>query len=699
MKNDNPRIRAAGGMLCALLAFQTAMASAAATLPNVFSDHAVLQRDAPVPVWGRAEPGEKVTVRFAGQSHAATADAKGDWRVVLDPMPASAEPRELTVHTAASKDKPAAAVRDVVVGEVWVCAGQSNMGTTMAGTPWWMAHVPSASHPQIRLLALGGNGGLPMAAPQKDVPDVWHPCTPASAFSFSAIGYFFGTRLHAELGVPVGMIKASSWGVPAEQYVSVDALRTSDRHRARLERLDADVAAFESAQPARDAAEAGKRQAFETAMAAFERTVREQDAGLRESWPSGEGDRAAWTTVRMPGRVEAPELRDAGGVVWLRKETTVLPSWAGRELRLHLGGFGDAAATVFFNGREIGRSGDTTHLEGFPITASEAVAGKAVVAVRLVNDRATPFQIGGPEFLLYLAPADGGHDDERMPLPGDWERRVGCVVPRDALPPSSPSPAVSPAARGAPGCLYNGMIAPLVGYGIGGVLWYQGENDAKEHEAYTDLFPLLIRSWREAWQSEFAFLWVQLPNYVANGKPRDVATPPTDAKPADYPLGWAPMREVQLKTLSLPNTAMAVTIDCGESWDIHPANKRLVAERLLKAALGRVYKRDVVGSGPVFESLTVEKDAIRLRFSQIGGGLVARGGPLRSFAIAGDDRVFHWAEATIDGDTVVVRSPKVPKPAAVRYAFSGDPPRPNLYNAEGLPASPFRTDDWELGVD
>ncbi|OPZ30951.1 MAG: hypothetical protein BWZ02_00485 [Lentisphaerae bacterium ADurb.BinA184] len=253
------------------------------------------------------------------------------------------------------------------------------------------------------------------------------------------------------------------------------------------------------------------------------------------------------------------------------------------------------------------------------------------------------------------------------------------------------------------------MLAPIAGYPIRGVIWYQGESNAGRAREYETLFPLLIGSWRRAWLrpapavpeggaqvADFAFLWVQLPNFIGQGRPKDYMPPAADAPPADFPLGWAALREVQLKTLAAPHTAMAVSIDIGESWDIHPNNKKTVADRLARAALGSVYGRDVVISGPLYDTMAVEGDRIRLCFRHVGAGLVARGGELRQFAVAGEDRVFVWASAAIDGETVRVWSGRVPRPVAVRYAFFADPQGANLYNADGLPASPFRTDDWPL---
>jgi sialate O-acetylesterase len=303
-----------------------------------------------------------------------------------------------------------------------------------------------------------------------------------------------------------------------------------------------------------------------------------------------------------------------------------------------------------------------------------------------------------------LTPAQGSSRGERLPLAGDWKYRAGCAWPRDGLP-RRPSPRVSPAAaNGAPGALYNGMLAPIAGFPVKGVLWYQGESNAERAKQYETLFPLLIRTWRKAWGQDFAFLWVQLPNFLEVRKAKDRTPLAPGLAPDDLPLGWAAVREVQSRVLSVPQTGMAVTIDIGQTWDIHPNNKKTVAERLALIALGQVYGKDVAYSGPVYDSMSVEGDQVRLRFRHAAGGLVAKGGPLRQFAIAGEDRKFVWAQAKIvppaspgqAGDAVLMSEAGVKKPFAVRYAFCADPQGANLCNAAGLPASPFRTDDWEL---
>ncbi len=682
------RFAHAAGIAAVLMTTGTAMA--VPTLPNVFSAHAVLQRDTPLPVWGTAAPGEKLTVELAGQRQAATADAGGQWRVHFAPLPAGG-PHTLVVSGTESIRRA-----DILIGDVWICAGQSNMGTTMGGAQWWMSECPGANVPTIRFLNLGGNGGYTAAEPQRDVPDSWYPCLPATSFPFSAVGYFFARQLQHELGVPIGMIKASSWGAAAEPYVPVAALRSLPQYERLLATLANATAAYQKKAPEYERTFAEKGTACAAKLKELESAAAAQDPGLAEHWEQPATQLAAWATVRLPGSLETPELKGLAGTVWVRRDTMVVRSWVGKDLTLQLGGC-QGKATVYFNGTEVGANSADADALGYRIPAALAKAGGNTIVVRIVNLTGAPHRLGGPEFLLYLAPADGGVGDERMPLPGDWKCRVGYTVPREQVPRPPPPPPQSPAAaQTAPGSLYNAMLAPLAGYPIKGVIWYQGESNAGRAQEYATLFPLLIRTWREAWGQDFAFLWVQLPNFLGAGMPKGSVPPAPDALPGDLPLTWAALREAQLQTLALPHTGMAVTIDIGEPWDIHPNNKKTVADRLVRAALGGVYSRKGEYSGPLFESMKIRGGKACIRFRHTGTGLVAADGPLKQFAVAGADRKFVWAEARIVGDTVEVSSAQVQQPVAVRYAFCGDPAGANLYNSAGLPASPFRTDTWEL---
>jgi len=486
-------------------------------LPQVFSEHMVLQQQMPVPVWGWAAPGEKVTVSMAGQSKSATADAQGKWSLRLDPLKAGGP------HVFCVKGKNTVQLADVLVGETWLCSGQSNMAMSVGGSANRDAEVAAAKYPQIRMLQVERTTA---ETPQDDVKAKWLVCSPETVAGFSAAGYFFGRELHQQLKLPVGLINSSWGGTPIQ----------------------------------------------------------------------------AWTSTKAQQSV--PEL--AKIVTGLQRAIdTYDPAKAQQQYEKQLEAFKRAAAK---------------------------------------------------------AKADG-------------------VAFKGRAPRKPVHPRVSPSSAGR---LYNGMIAPLVPYALRGAIWYQGETDAGGAARYGLQLRTMIADWRGAWQEgDFPFLFVQLPNFKA-----------LQQKPSETS-GWPLIREQFLKTLSFPNTGMAVTIDIGDAEDIHPKNKQDVGRRLAWWALAKVYKTGMPASGPLFREAKKAGKAIIVEFDCCGGLASRDGGPLKGFAIAGKDRKFVWADAQIQGQRLRVSSPAVPEPEAVRYLWANNPNPPgNLVNQAGLPASPFRTDEW-----
>ncbi|QDU96032.1 sialate O-acetylesterase [Lignipirellula cremea] len=471
------------------LAWGAATAQAEVKLASVFGDSMVLQRELPVPVWGWAEPGEKVTVQFGDQSQSTEAGKDGRWQVTLTALKASDQGATLTVSGANTIE-----LKDVLVGEVWICSGQSNMEWSLGGAINGKEEIADSDHPLIRLFNVPGH--LTSPTPLSECPGKWQVCGPTTSGSFSAVGYFFGRRLQKELNVPIGLI-GSNWG------------------------------------------------------------------GTRiEPWTSPAGFHSV------------PELKEIANTVDAYDETT---------------------------------------------------------------------QVAG----------------------------------------------------GSPSAIYNAMIHPLAPFCMRGAIWYQGESNGGEGESYYHKTKALVNGWRKLFNPDLAFYWVQLADFQA---------------PNDDPAGgngWAKLREAQRKALDIKHTGMAVIIDIGEAKDIHPRNKQDVGDRLAQWALHQTYdKQDLVASGPLYKGQKVEGDSIRLMFDNVGSGLIVgekegleptkevKDGKLQRFAIAGEDKVWHWADAVIDGDTIVVKSAEVASPQAVRYAFSMNPEGANLYNREGIPASPFRTDNW-----
>lgn len=558
-----------------------------------------------------------------------------------------------------------------MVGDVWVASGQSNMVWPLNQSRNGDAETRAASFPQIRLFALLRE---PAAAPLMDCRGKWASCSPETAGGFSGVAYFFGRDLHARLGVPIGLIQSDVGGTPAESWTDPAWLRD-----------DPDFAELLTKTPPAGAAAPLGQAAYEKTMNDWYVGAMMKDAGNRgfaQGWagPSPPGE---WGTMNLPGAWEANEPRlDIDGAVWYRHTVTIPRGWVGKGLTLSLGTIADRDVT-YFGGVEVGASGgqypDASVRRTYTVPARLVVEGPVVIAVRVFNMIAAGGFTGEPSDMRLHLTTDPA---SALSLAGPWRFRIEADRSAASVPPMPPPPADVWTAWSTGG-LYNGMVAPLTRHAIRGVIWYQGESNVGRPDQYHKLFPTLIRGWRKAWgQGDFPFLFVQLANFN-----------PRRSEPSES--DWAELREAQLAALGMRKTAMAVAIDVGEAADIHPKNKRDVGLRLALAARSVAYnERGVAHSGPVFRSMSRAGGSLILRFAHTDGGLQAAGGvPLRGFAVAGKDRRFHWADAAIRRGAVVVTSPKVPDPVAVRYAWA-DNPDCNLVNGAGLPAVPFRTDRW-----
>jgi len=633
----------------ALAAAVLVPAAQAAVVPHaLFSDHAVLQQGRDVPVWGTARDGEQVTVEFAGQK-VTTVAHDGRWLVHLAAVPAGG-PYTMTI---AGDNR--VTIADLLVGEVWICSGQSNMerqlGLREGQQPIanWEQEVAAANHPQLRHFLVPQKPALEPAA---SVTGRWVVCSPATVADFTAVGYFFGRDLLQARHVPVGLIHSSWGGTPAEAWTSRAALRQRPDFAGPVAQAEQAIAQIKSG--TYDQAKA---------MAAW---MQQYDAGSAEGapWSDPPLDTSAWKAMTLPVFWEKAGLPDFDGVVWFRRTFDLPASWNGGDAELHLGAIDDAD-TTWVNGVAVGATDGWQIPRLYRVPAGVLRAGSNVVAVRVLDTGGGGGLYGGGDSLR-LAPA-AGRDGPALSLAGPWRYRVAANLATGPRPPVDPTQ--SPLT---PGGLYNGMVAPLQPYAIRGVIWYQGEANVGRETQYRTLFPALIADWRRAWgQGEFPFLFVQI-------------APFKDMTPE--------IREAQLLAWQhTPNTAMVVTIDCGDAADIHPPHKQPVGARLGLAARALAYGEALEYSGPVFHALRPAGGRAVLAFTHLGGGLVAQGGPLTGFTIAGADRVFHPATAVIEGDTVAVAAPEVAQPVAVRYGWANVPVG-NLFNAAGLPASPFRTD-------
>ena len=617
------------------------------------SDGMVLQRRAPVVVWGWATPGGAVSVELAGHAARVLAGADSLWRAELPALEAGG-PHVLTVAGADTLR-----VRDVLVGEVWLASGQSNMELTVRRADRAAEEIASAAFPEIRAFNVPRREAR---TPRHDVRGgAWRPATPAHVGGFSAVAYFFARRVHRELGVPVGILHASWGGSNGETWVSTRALQ-------RLPELAADATAFEH-NP--DSVVARLEAAQDAKLAVWRDTIRTADAGhaARPMWSAATLDTAGWRPMTLPNRWEEHGLPGFDGIVWFRRTVDAPAGWADQDAELRLERVEDEDS-VWVNGVFVGSRTQVGDVRRYRVPAGTLRAGANTVAV-WAHDRTGFGGITGDT--LALVRADGA----AIPLGGAWRYRVGVRLPSGA--PAQPRLLW----HQQPGMLYNGLLAPLAPYRIGGVLWYQGESNTRRADRYEALLGTLIDSWRGVW-GPVPFLVVQLPNYHrAQTDPNERAV-------------WATFREAQTAAArARARTGVAVTIDVGDADDVHPTDKQTVGDRLARLALADVYGRRIAASGPVFAGMRVEGGALRLAFTGMEGGLAVRGSTLRGFAVAGADGRFAWAEARVDGDAVVVRSARVPVPVAVRYAWGDNPPA-TLYDGAGLPAAPFRTDTWPL---
>lgn len=636
-----------GWLTSAVLA---SVAQAAVTPNPLFVDHAVLQQGTKVPVWGTADPGEAVTVAMAGQKVSTAAGPDGKWVAYLGSMKAGG-PFTLTIS-----GRNEIVLTDILVGDVWVCGGQSNMerqlGPRVGQQPIddWEKEVAAARYPRIRHFGVAQEKSL---TPLQTVKGKWEVCTPDAVKDFTAVGYFFGRDLYRARHVPIGLIHSSWGGTPAEAWTSEAGLRSLPDFAAlprQLETLIADP-------------EAAKRQ-YEVQLESW---FASHDAGSSagQPWSAPALDTGSWKTMALPTLWEDAGEPTLNGVVWFRK-TFDLPAAAARAAAELDVGMIDDIDTTWVNGVKVGATVGYNLVRKYPVPAGLLKAGRNVVAVRVL-DTGGGGGIWGDQKLQVVF--SGKAAPEAVDLTGPWRFRIGLNLEEAPPPPTAVIGDV-----GTPTVLYNGMIAPLLPYAIRGVVWYQGEANVRREQQYRTLFPATIADWRHAWGQDFPFLFVQI-------------APHHDMTPE--------IREAQLLTWEhTPGTAMVVTMDIGDANDIHPTHKQPVGARLALAARALAYGEHLEYSGPVFDVMTVKGGKAALRFTHLGGGLVARGGALRGFTVAGPDKVFHPARAEIRGRTVVVTSDAVADPVAVRYGWANVPDG-NLFNKAGLPASPFRTDTEE----
>ncbi len=649
-------------------------------LPAIIASGMVLQQSRSVPIWGWADPGEDIAVAPSWIAQPLTVRAKpdGSWRVMLQTPPASSNPVSMTI-----RGNNTITLKDILVGEVWLCSGQSNMEWPLASTDGAEDAISAATHPRIRLFTVQN---AVAASPLPDCRGSWSVCTPESARNFSAVGYYFGVAVQSELKVPIGLIAADWGGTPAEAWTSEPTIRAFPDfadHLAMCEQIRASDAARKR----------GSSDTADAAFAAWLNQLDEADVGSRDpkidprgGWFADTFDDSAWPTMNVPGHWTG-ELEQFDGIVWMRT-TFDAPAGITRtgNAVLSLGPIDDCD-TVWINGQRAAASmnpGVHATPRRYTIPPGIIRPGTNSIAIRIL-DTGGPGGVTGEPDACKLLIQTGSDSQVEISLALPWRAMKGAALSTLPRRPQSLSSAPWIATN-----LYNGMIAPITGFGLRGALWYQGESNVSRAFQYRTLFPAMISDWRTQWA------------LAAGGKPGD-----KDLFPFYFvqiaPFGYdrdtgqaAELREAQTLTLSLPNTGMAVTMDIGDPADIHPTNKKEVARRLSLWALAKTYGREGIAySGPMYKSMRVQNNRVYLSFDHVGKGLTKGDGTpgqsLTHFTIAGEDQKFLPAQATIEGDEVAVWHNDILKPAAVRYAW-GAADQPNLKNKDGLPAPSFRTD-------
>ncbi len=628
-------------LLTCILCFSISI-SAAIRLPRVFSDNMVLQRDTPVKIWGWADKQANISVMFQGQTAEAKANSKGFWTVTLKPM-SHGGPFEMRI---AERGKETMVLANILIGDIWLGSGQSNMEWVVKNSNNSSEEIAEGNYDKLRLFTV--NKAMSYS-PMEDVSGgPWQVCSSHTVGDFSAVAYFFGRKLLKELDVPIGLINSSWGGTIIETWISWDIMSLEEDYRT------INPKAYESMAKEN----AIRIEKYEAAL--------KHDKGLAEKWYDVSYQAHDWKKMEQPQEWGNTELGGSDGIVWLRKEIDLPSDVEDRAALLALGPVDDGDDT-YVNGKLVGSSLEYTKDRQYSLEPGMLKAGRNVIVVK-VTDTGGGGGLYGRKDQVFLEVSG-----KRFPLQGAWDHKSSVLTSDFGIKETGPNTF--------PSQLYNAMIAPLTSFAIKGVIWYQGESNTSKAQHYQVLFPSLIKNWRSKWGYDFPFFWVQLANFMA---------------PAELPKEsqWAELREAQSLTLKLPATGQAIAIDIGEAKDIHPRNKQDVGLRLALSALKVAYNKDVVDSGPVYKSMTIDGSKIKLSFMNTGGGLYAKDkyGYVKGFAIAGVDKKYVWAKAYVEGDRVVVSSDQVENPVSVRYAWGDNPDDANLYNKEGLPACPFRTD-------
>ncbi|SOD12544.1 sialate O-acetylesterase [Pedobacter xixiisoli] len=636
-----------------LIVFIQSSVFAAIRLPKLISSGMVLQRDKPIKIWGWADAGEKVEVLFNGKKFNANTGTGGKWQLTLPAMKAGG-PETMVV-----KGSNVIRLEDILIGDVWLCSGQSNMELTMnTARKKYQKEIADANNNKIRQFAVKQQWSFHQ---QEDLePSAWKSVTPANVLEFTAVGYFFALEVNGKYGIPIGLINNAVGGTPAEAWMSEDGLRSFPylQKQALLYKDPNEVDKVKKT-------DEGRRKVW------FDQ-VRSTDKGLatNDKWYDHKIDFSSWSSFSIPNLWSSDILSNKGGVVWFKRTILLTKEQALKPAYIELGNI-DEQDSTYINGTLVGTGSNKYQPRKYNLPKGVLKEGDNIITVRVIDTEPPGGFILNKSYQLVLG-------EEIIPLNGLWKYKIGAEVP-----PLRNNTFINFSVK--PTVWYNGKIAPILDYQFKGVLWYQGEANVHKAKEYHTLFPAMIKNWREKFdQGDFPFLFVQLANLGAS-----------DSLPSDDAL--ARLREAQATALSVANTGMAVAHDIGEWDDIHPMNKKEVGRRLFRSAERVAYHAaGAFATGPVFKSMVKQDQQFLIFFDNVGSGLVSKGKELRHFAIAGEDGKFVWAKAEVkSANSVSVEFGSVKNPIYVRYAWSRNPERANLYDSNQLPVAAFRTDNLE----
>lgn len=643
-------------LLIALCIIQSPILIGQVRLPKLISDGVVLQRETKIPVWGWASANEKITIKFNKKNFKTTASNEGTWEIKLPKMKAGG-PYTMTIF-----GKNSIEIKDILIGDVWLCSGQSNMEHQLYRHDVIYANeIATANYPEIRHYKVPKTTSISGEKEDLEGGD-WQKAVGEEVNPFSVVSYFFAKKIYEKYHIPIGLINASVGGTPIEAWIPKAGYKAyPDILKIIEENKDT---AFVNSQ----------KSAFPSDASSPKIT----DKGLigEKPWYAVDFVPKNWRKINIPGYWEDQGIKDLNGVVWYRKEIIIPESMIGKKARVFLGRIVDADE-LYINGKLVGNTTYQYPQRRYTVPENLLIAGKNTFVIKVTNENGKGGFVSDKPYCIFT-------EKDTVDLKGYWSYKVGDVFkPSDYSKfknenDKKPIRRINP--QNEPTSLYNAMVAPFKQVPLKGILWYQGESNSGQPEKYEGYLNALVAGWRQVFnQPELPFIYAQLPNFM------DVSYLPTESN-------WAKFRNAQLKALSIPNTAMTVNIDLGEWNDIHPENKKDVGERMALAGLKLAYNQDMVYSGPLYKGYEIKENKVIISFNHVGSGLISNDGEaLSEFAIAGEDKKFVWAQAKIESDKVFVWSDDIENPKYVRYAWADNPDNPNLYNKEELPASPFET--------